>query len=31
MSEMIKSGMVKLTGKEKGDMVDADVDVGWML
>jgi hypothetical protein len=30
-SEIIKSEMVVLTGREKADMPDADVVVGWML
>jgi hypothetical protein len=30
-SKMVKSGMVVLTGREKTDMVDANVAVGWML
>jgi hypothetical protein len=29
--EMVKSGMVKLTGRENADMANADVRVGWML
>jgi hypothetical protein len=30
-SKMVKSGMVKLTGREKTDVTDIDVTVGWML
>jgi hypothetical protein len=30
-SEMVKSGMVKLTGRENADVANADVRVGWML
>jgi hypothetical protein len=30
-SKMVKSEMVVLTERERSDMVDADVDVGWML
>jgi hypothetical protein len=30
-SKMIKSRMVVLTGREKGDGADANVVVGWML
>jgi hypothetical protein len=30
-SEMVKSGMVVLTGREKADVADADVLVGWKL
>jgi hypothetical protein len=30
-SEMVKYGMVMLTGREKTDITDADVTVGWML
>jgi hypothetical protein len=30
-SEMVKSGMVVLTRREKVDMADTDVVVGWML
>jgi hypothetical protein len=29
--EMIKSGMVVLTEREKADMTDIDVTVDWML
>jgi hypothetical protein len=30
-SKMIKSGMMVLTEREKADVVDADMAVGWML
>jgi hypothetical protein len=30
-SEMVKSGMVVLTGREKAHVDDADVAMGWML
>jgi hypothetical protein len=30
-SEIVKSEMVVLTGREKADVVDVDVTVGWML
>jgi hypothetical protein len=30
-SEMITSEIVVLTGREKGDMTDTDVAVGWMI
>jgi hypothetical protein len=30
-SEMHKSGNVVLTGREKADMTDTDVAMGWML
>jgi hypothetical protein len=30
-SEMVKCEMVVLTEREKTDVVDADVAVGWML
>jgi hypothetical protein len=30
-SEMVKSGMVVLTGREKADMVNADVAMSWVL
>jgi hypothetical protein len=30
-SEIIKSGMVVLTGRKKADMADADVAIDWML
>jgi hypothetical protein len=30
-SEMVKSGMVVLTGREKADMANADVAMSWML
>jgi hypothetical protein len=30
-SKMVKSAMVVLTERERSDMADADVDVGWML
>jgi hypothetical protein len=30
-SEMVKSGMMVLTEREKTDMTDADVFVDWML
>jgi hypothetical protein len=30
-SEIVKSGIVKLTGREKVDVADADVVVCWML
>jgi hypothetical protein len=30
-SEMVKSRMMMLTGREMTDVVDADVTVGWML
>jgi hypothetical protein len=30
-SKMVKSGMVVLTGREKADVTDADVLVGWKL
>jgi hypothetical protein len=30
-SEMIKSVMVVLTGREKDDVADADVAMDWML
>jgi hypothetical protein len=29
--EIVKSKMVKLTGREKDDMTNADMTVGWML
>jgi hypothetical protein len=29
--EIIKSGIVVLTEREKDDMVDTDVAMGWML
>jgi hypothetical protein len=29
--EIVKSGIVMLTGREKTDTTDADVTVGWML
>ena len=29
--KMVKSGIVMLTGKEKADVADADVAVGWKL
>jgi hypothetical protein len=28
---MVKSGIVMLTGREKADVADADVAVGWKL
>jgi len=28
---MVKSGIVMLTGREKADVTDADVAVGWKL
>jgi hypothetical protein len=31
LAEMVKSGMVLLTEREKADVTDADVVVGWML
>ena len=30
-SEMVKSGMVLLTGRERVDVADADVAMGWKL
>jgi hypothetical protein len=30
-SKMVKSVMVVLTGREKVDVADADMVVGWML
>jgi hypothetical protein len=30
-SEMVKSGMMVLTEREKIDVTDADVSVDWML
>jgi hypothetical protein len=30
-SEMVKSEMVVLTGREKADMTNADVAMGWVL
>jgi hypothetical protein len=30
-SEIVKSGMVVLTGREKVNVTDTDVAVGWML
>jgi hypothetical protein len=30
-SKMVKCGMVVLTGREKIDVADADVVIGWML
>jgi hypothetical protein len=30
-SKIVKSGMMELTEREKTDMADADVPVGWML
>jgi hypothetical protein len=30
-SKMVKFGMVVLTGREKSDVADANVVVGWML
>jgi hypothetical protein len=30
-SEIVKSGMMVLTGKEKAHIADADVAVSWML
>jgi hypothetical protein len=30
-SEMVKSGMVVLTGREKTDMANADVAMSWVL
>jgi hypothetical protein len=30
-SEMVKSGIVVLTEREKDDVTDVDVAVGWML
>jgi hypothetical protein len=30
-SEMVMSGMMMLTKREKTDMADADVSVDWML
>jgi hypothetical protein len=29
--EIVKSGMVVLTGREKADVTDANMTVGWML
>jgi hypothetical protein len=30
-SKIVKSEMVVLTGREKADVTDADVAVGWIL
>jgi hypothetical protein len=30
-SEMVKSRMMMLTGREMTDVIDVDVTVGWML
>jgi hypothetical protein len=30
-SRLVKSGMAVLTGREKANVVDVDVAVGWML
>jgi hypothetical protein len=30
-SKIVKSGMVVLTGRDKTDVTDADVAVGWIL
>jgi hypothetical protein len=30
-SKMVKSRMVALNGREKGDIADADVAMGWIL
>jgi hypothetical protein len=30
-SEIVKSGMVVLIGREKANIIDADVTVSWML